>query len=527
MNIIDIKKNCDLNHVETEVCVIGSGPGGGIVAAELAQKNIDVVLLESGGELPNNDIDSIANIDIGSNLSQLRMGHSQELGGSSKLWDGRTCLFDEIDFEQRSWIPNSGWPFDRKELEPYYRKAVDILKIPKSENFFSSAYQDKKQSGLNTVFEGKGLEAKCFQWAQKPFDVSVYLTDVVKNYPSLRIILNARASRLKESENASRVESAQVTKLDGSIVVINARQFVLAAGGIETPRLLLNSSEIRPTGIGNDHDVVGRYFSTHPKANMAAVILDKPISVQNTFFANRALGEGRISYGLGLTRETQRNLKLLNHYFQFFPLPGYSLNKAFGSVKKINLLDEKLIDGNKLLKGFWPGLLDISHEIARRTIKSELRIGKFLIRGFLDQYPDKNNRIALSGEKKADGTFRTDVRWRYSDRDKESVLDFLKHLDKTLKGLGMGRVEYSRLNGDEDWDLVAIHSHFMGTTRMGKYEKTSVTDQNARVHGSSNLYIAGPSLFPTYGFANPFLTIVALSLRLAEHLSEKNETVCK
>ena len=518
MNIIDIKKNCNLSRIETEVCVMGSGPGGGIVATELAKKNIDVVLLEGEGDLPNNDSGSIANMNIGSNFSQMRLEDSNIFGGASKIWDGRTCLFDEIDFEQRSWIPNSGWPFDRKKLEPYYRKAADILKIPESEKLFSSAYQDKKQNGLNAILEGEILEAKCFQWAQKPFDVSVYLRDMVKNYPSLRIVLNAGVSRLKEAADASRVELAQVTKFDGSDLVVSARQFVLAAGGIEVPRLLLNSNEVRPSGIGNDHDVVGRYFSTHPKANMAAVVLNRPVSMRDAFFMNRAFGEGSISYGLGLTREAQISLKLLNHYFQFFPLPEYALNKAFGSVKKINLLGEKLIDGDKLLKGFWPGLVDISSEAVRRMVKSELRIGKFLMRGFLDQYPDKNNRIALSREKKADGTFRADVQWRYSDRDKESVLDFLGHLDKTLKGLGMGRVEYSKLNVDEGWGLTAVHSHFMGTTRMGKDEKTSVTDQNARVHDSSNLYVAGPSLFPTYGFANPFLTIVALSLKLGDHL---------
>ena len=127
----------------------------------------------------------------------------------------------------------------------------------------------------------------------------------------------------------------------------------------------------------------------------------------------------------------------------------------------------------------------------------------------------------LSADQKEDGTYKADIQWRYSDQDKQSVLKFFSHLDTVLQECNIGQVEYSGLERHEDWPLIGIHSHFMGTTRMGDDHKTSVTDANARVHGSSNLYIAGPSLFPAYGFANPFLTIVALSLRLGDHLLKR------
>ena len=160
----------------------------------------------------------------------------------------------------------------------------------------------------------------------------------------------------------------------------------------------------------------------------------------------------------------------------------------------------------------------MAYEAMGRIAKFQPGTKKFILRGFLDQYPDRENRIKLSSDKKADGTHKVDIQWRYSDQDKASVLKFFSHLDLILQEHNIGAVEYSGLEKCENWPLIGIHSHFMGTTRMGEDKKTSVTDTNARVHGSSNLYIAGPSLFPAYGFANPFLTITALSIRLGDHL---------
>ena len=292
----------------------------------------------------------------------------------------------------------------------------------------------------------------------------------------------------------------------------------MAAGGIETPRILLNSNQVKSAGIGNQHDVVGRYFSTHPKADMAAVVLNKSVPTSHALFMDRPLEAGSFRYGIGFSRKMQEEHALLNHYVQLSPLLEYQANQAFEIMKKTKVLNNALIDRSKLMHGFLPGLGKMAYEAMGRIAKLQPRTKKFVLRGFLDQYPDKENRIKLSSDKKNDGTYKVDIQWCYSDKDKQSVLKFFSHLDAILQKSEIGKVEYSGLEKCEDWPLIGIHSHFMGTTRMGKNKKTSVTDENACVHGTKNLFIAGPSLFPTYGFANPFLTITALSIKLGDHL---------
>lgn len=517
--IVDNIQDLDVETIETDVCVIGSGPAGGIVAANLAKKNVRVSLLEAGGELPDYSCESIDTSNLVLDEAALRFGWSLQFGGSSNLWAGRTCPLEDIDFEKRSWIPDSGWPFKAETLVTFYKRAAEILRIPGFQYFSDYHEHEEEQNVFKSALDVNiGFQAKFFQWAKNPFIVSDYLKDVAKDHPSLRIFLRAPVSRLQEKPDGSAIEFVQVTTENGGSLIVKARLFVLAAGGIETPRLLLNSNRVRSTGIGNDYDVVGRYFSTHPKADMAAIILNKAVSTSHAFFMDRSLGAGSFRYGIGFSKEMQKRLKLLNHYVQLSPLLEYQANHAFEVIKKTKVLSNELIDRNNLIQGFLPGLGKLAYESIGRVAKFQPRARKFILRGFLDQYPDRENRITLSSNKKKDGTCKADIRWRYSDRDKQSVLKFFSHLDLVLHQNNIGRVEFAGLEKLENWPLVYIHSHFMGATRMGDDKKTSVVDTNARVHDVSNLYVAGPSLFPTYGFANPFLTITALSLKLADHL---------
>ena len=519
MEILNLKEHSEITNFKTKVCVIGSGPAGGVVAEQIARENVDVLLLEAGGSYPDYSHDFIADIDCFSNVTDLRFGWSRQFGGSSNLWSGRTSPLEEIDFENRSWIPDSGWPFGMETLKPFYQQAANILELPKYQYFDNN--EDIEQNIFDHILGvDTGLEAKCFQWSKSPFIVSDYLRKMSAHLSTLKVFLNAPVSRLQEKTDGSSVESVLVTRADGKSITIEACCFILAAGGIETPRLLLNSNQVKPDGIGNDCDTVGRYFSTHPKANMAAIILNKSVSTFDSFFMDRPLGQGSYRYGLGFSRELQERLELLNHYIQFSPLLEYQANRAFEIIKNTKVVNSSFIDSSQLMRGFLPGLGKIVFEAMGRIAKLQPRSKKFIMRGFLDQYPNRENRVMLSREQKADGTQKVDIQWSYSDNDKESVVRFFSYLDSIFQKYHVGRVDYSGLQKLEDWPLIGIHSHFMGTTRMGRDKKASVTDENARVRGTSNLYIAGPSLFPTYGFANPFLTITALSLKLAKHLKK-------
>ena len=142
---------------------------------------------------------------------------------------------------------------------------------------------------------------------------------------------------------------------------------------------------------------------------------------------------------------------------------------------------------------------------------------RVMMRAFLDQYPDRENRIALSTDLDQFGDAKVDVKWKLTAQDRQSVIAFFSQMDWEFRTRGLGHVETTLIDM-EDWPLTGVHSHFMGTTRMGEDPKHAVVDRNCRVFGTKNLFISGPSTFPTSGHANPFFSITALSLHLGEHL---------
>jgi choline dehydrogenase-like flavoprotein len=504
------------------VCVIGSGPAGGIVAGELALAGIDVLLLESGNKAPDYDPNPmVRELDVTGGPT-MRFGFSKQFGGSTNLWSGRVAPFDAIDFEKRSWVPNSGWPFSREEITPYYNRAASILDIGEHSYFeqlnYSSQNGTEFAKKLAKDLQTGDMEAKQFLWTDNPFNVREYLIEIMKKTSSLKVVLNAPVQRLHENKEGTHIDHAVVKTSSGKTIDIKAKIFVLAAGGIETPRILLNSKNRRESGVGNDYDNVGRYFSTHPKADMAALILKEPIPTNSPLFVDYSLGNQRIRNGVGFSALAQERLGLLNHYVQLSPLFEYYANSLFEKIKGSSVINSKFIDKNQLVRGLLPGLGLLAFEAISRMAGWQARARKFILRGFLDQYPVPENRVRLSDEKDKNGMFKTDVIWRFSEQDRESALSFFSHLDEIVQKCGLGYVDYKRLYAMKEWPLVGIHSHFMGTTRMGDDPRTAVTTKDAQVYGTRNLFIAGPSLFPSYGFANPVYTILALSLKLTEHL---------
>lgn len=502
--------SCD-TPVRTTVCVIGSGFAGAIVAVELARAGIDVVLLESGSKEPDHRIDAmIDRVDV-TGRTALNFGFARQLGGASNLWAGRVAPFEPIDFERRDWIPRSGWPIAASDLDAYYARAAKILNLPGPMSV--RAHHERPD-----FVSSQRIELKSFEWAATPFNAGHYIEAALRTTEKLRVLLNAPVVQLEERENAHSVAAATIALPGGRTASVQAQYFVIAAGGIQTPRLLLNSTRVRSEGIGNDHAVVGRYLSTHPKANMATIVLSKAVSTRHPLFTDRPVPGGVIRYGVGFSAASQREFRLLNHYVQVLPFAEYRANRLFEAFRGSGAFNSPLIDRSPLISGFVPGMGKIAFEMMGRLGGVQRHARKFVLRAFLDQYPDPGNRVTLSEKRDESGMPLANLSWTFSAQDRASVLDFFERLEREVQSTGMGRVDYSLLCALEDWPLIGIHSHFMGTTRMGDDPATSVTNGDCRVHGSDNVFVAGPSLFPSYGYANPVYTIAALSLRLADHL---------
>ena len=335
--------------------------------------------------------------------------------------------------------------------------------------------------------------------------------------PNLSVTLSARCVRLLQGED-QQVFAARIRRPDGSTHDLSARAFVLAAGGLEVVRLMFASTDTCPEGIGNENDMLGRCFSTHPKADIATLTLDPAQSVCNAVLSDTAVPGGRIRLGLGLSASTQQAVGALNHYVQLSSFSEYRASRAFELVKG-EAQTSPILRRQASAPGVTRGLGLWAFDMVGRASRLQRNARMAVLRGFLDQYPDPANRLTRSIELDADGVPKIDIRWRFTEADRASVLTFLDQLGSRFAAAGIGQLDSSGLRASDDWELTALHSHFMGGTRMGTDPRNSVTDAQARVHGVPNLYIAGPSLFPAFGNANPVMTITALSLRLAEVMS--------
>ncbi|MEQ9639382.1 MAG: FAD-dependent oxidoreductase [Alphaproteobacteria bacterium] len=516
LTTIDLADNTGA-ALTSDVCIVGSGPAGGFLAASLAANGHDVMLLEAGNDSPDmSESELVASMDITGAKSEA-FGFSRQVGGSSNLWAGRTAPLEAIDFEHRDWVPDSGWPVTRAELDDYYDQAARIISLPDEDH----DPRDGLLALSDELCDGP-LETKSFLWSAPPFKIADYLRAQADSFTGgLTLVQNARVRSLHELPSGRAVDAVEALTPSGQTVRIGAHVVVLAAGGLETPRILLNSTAVRPSGIGNDHDAVGRYFSTHPKADMAMLVLNRRVPVTSAMFTDVDVGGGRLRYGLGLGAAAQREHRCLNHYVQLSPFLEYRANRLFERIKNEKALSSSLIDSSAVVRGMLPGLGLMAFEAIGRVARLQRRARMFVLRGFLDQYPDRGNRVRLSGQQDRFGRRMIDVHWRFTERDRQSVLDFLSVLDREMRARNVGHLEFGGLRDKADWPITGIHSHFMGTTRMGESDRNAVVDRDCKVFGYDNLFVSGPSTFSAYGYANPFLTIAALALRLADHLDQR------
>jgi choline dehydrogenase-like flavoprotein len=308
------------------------------------------------------------------------------------------------------------------------------------------------------------------------------------------------------------VKSVIASGLNGPSFRIQARFFVLACGGIENARLLLVSNSVLKNGIGNQNDLVGRFFMEHPHITRAKALFwagDEILSVSEGKTENR-LFRNRIRAVLSATEHLQREKEVLNF--------------SLVIEKKLDIPGTRTSLADKIWQLDWQRRSDLSPRSQVSAREIEIRI---------EQTPDPENRVVLSSVRDTFGMNRAKLLWRMNELDRRTVDEALNIIALELGASGLGRVKalngnYTQpswffdrnapFDGDRDAQLVLWHHH-MGTTRMDSSEKRGVVDVNCQVHGLTNLFIAGSSVFTTCGSANPTLTIIALALRLADHLS--------
>ena len=496
--LIDTQQVSAGQVVHSDLCLVGAGAAGITIARKLSATGLDVCVLEAGGLDLDLDVqDLYAGPADGTALpadsAYLTRSRLRYFGGSTNHWTGYCRPLDDIDFTVRPWVPNSGWPFPKSALEAYYEAAAGILQVP----VFDGSQDEGVGWDADTVLTADTA------FLTKQFHLSPPTRFARRNRAELvassnvSVYLNANVIGIDTNEAGTRVDRLRVSTLSGKQIEVRSSGYVLAAGGVENARLLLMSDSVHPKGVGNDHDLVGRYFMEHPHVSDAGeVVLTRALSDPLTYSRRGALRAVLCpSEALQRTHQLLNCSLMLNFNMARDAAPG--VRRVWQVLSYFERLDEIAPPGGPPWSGCY--------------VRAE-------------QAPDAESRVTLADERDALGMRRAQLHWRMQRIDIESIRRTIELLGLELGRTGRGRVRHN-IDPLAQWAKVGGGDHHMGTTRMSDLPTQGVVDRNCQVHGVGNLFVAGSSVFPTVGFANPTMTLVALALRLADHVGSELRNV--
>lgn len=529
---------------EYDLAIVGSGPAGMTLVRELADAGLSLLVLESGRRKPTALGDRLRRVES-DGIHIKDYSRERVFGGASTTWAGLASPLDPIDLGPRPWLGSDGWPIERAELLRWYGEAARYRFAP-LEHFATGLAELRARGAWQPTFTR--LEEKLFLAAAEPQNFAAEHGAVFER-EGVDLWLDATVLALC-SKNGS-VDRLRVRTSRGATFDVHARGFVLATGGLENARLLLVSRDLCDRGLGNQHDQVGRWLMNHPKNYHGLVRLAEPLQELPYFFG--ALHRGFAGYaGLRLREDVQRERGLVNSYVRFEPLFPWSNSIGVESLvalaKRSKLVmarvrgkardetvelrdyaetgdDSDLQNERKTAAGWlglgWNVLADapkVTRYAYHRALgRSKPKVRTVRLRNFMEMEPDPEHRVTLSGTRDEYGQPVTHVRHAPSERDRRSLVELHRALVEELAATGLGRLE-TELERTTPWPIDQDASHHLGTTRMGLEPRTSVVDRDLKVHDVENVWVAGGSVFPTSGCANPTFTITALSIRLASHL---------
>ena len=341
------------------------------------------------------------------------------------------------------------------------------------------------------------------------------------------VATHATVVEVEASGEPTQVQRLVVAAEPGRRFSVTARIFVLAAGGIENPRLLLASRQHQPAGLGNGHDLVGRFFMEHLSAGIG---LMRPTN--QAAMARFGLYELHPEHGalaeayLRLSAQVLRSRQLLNAAFFLLPRSETFASEGVRSFKVLRATAVRKPwagSGVRHLRNLGADVRPVAATVLGKVSRSPAAPTVLVVGTQAEQAPDPASRITLDHRRDRFGVQRALLDWQVSEFDVRSIRSSEDVLDRELQAAGLGHIE-RKLGDEEPPGLFAGGNHHMGTTRMHVDPREGVVDADGRVHGIRNLYIAGSSVFPTGGFANPTFTIVALAIRLGDHLKSRLAT---
>ena len=526
---------------EHELCVVGSGIAGMLLVMELAQTYKDICIIESGAWTPDDDTQSLYALNsIGYPIRKHYQSRIRYFGGSCNIWAGRAMIYNESDLRPRPWLGSVSWPIDFAELDRYYTAAARYLNLPSYEKMKPETWQSKLSDFETSLFRDGNFRANVSLFAKAParFGYKTKYFKKVRYSTNITLYIHSNAVNLRLNDSLSHVARIDVACLNGVRYAIKPKKVVLACGGLENTRILMASNKQVPGGIGNQNGLLGRYYMDHPRAVFGRIKLTKKIKLDHLL--GMPVTGGKVQLGIALSDKIQAREGLLNNYLtlepcysvgsmelyeSFVKLMKRLLRKGY-SGKRFDFKNQDMAEVPEMIylltpKELLPHFMYYTYYKYSRIAKNVFtNLTHLSIVNYSEQEPNIASRVYLGEEKDKLGMPKLVLDWKISDRSFNSSLRLMHLLAEHFRRSEAGHIEQ---------DLTEIKelpytdaSHHLGTTRMGVDANAGVVAADCQVHGVKNLYVAGSSIFPTAGHANPTLTIAAMSLRLADHLKLKS-----
>lgn len=530
-----------LTDVQPDVCIVGAGTIGIPLALELERLGCSVLLLESGDKHYSSDSQRLADAEIANPNHHVAMNLAvqRRLGGASNLWGGRCVPMGDIDFMARPSVPHSGWPINLSDVTPYYSAACDYLDCGPPE--FDDPIRDLAIS--NADFQFSRIE----RWSARP-RVGANYARRLRDSRTIDLRLQATVVGLDHAEDG-RVRSIRVRNLAGNEVCISPRFVILAAGGLENTRLLLATQREQPNSFGGQDGPLGRYYMGH-LYGLAAEIIIHSSALDNgiEYFPSQDQHYVRRRFTPSAELQQQMGLTNLSFWPDYPAIRNADHRNGIMSLAYIALAIPsvgRMIVAESIRKHYVgagkPQWLPHIANVLRDAPRTAVFVPRFFYRRYLahphmpgffqrnvarryslrfhaEHLPHPDSRVTLTRETDALGLPRLAIDLRYTEADTSPLIRAHECFAKWLEETGLGRLIWSVPDEQRSEHIIAQcydGHHQIGTTRMSASPATGIVDSNCRVHGSANLFIAGSSVFPTSGEANPTLTALALGLRIA------------
>lgn len=518
--IQDARQLPDGAEIQTDLCIIGAGPAGLSIATTLARSGRELCLVESGGWEPDAATQSLAaGENAGLPYYPLDANRQRCIGGTLRLWAGWCRPLDPLDLQARDWVPESGWPLEAGDLDSYYLRAHALLHLDPA--VYDLEFWEKILRTPSLSFPTDELVTRVYRLAETGVLLATSGAFLV-SAPNVRLLTHGNAMEFRTDSTGGRVDGLRAGCLNGRRFRVRARQYVLATGAIENARLLLLSDRGHPNGLGNAFDQVGRNFMEHLHFQSGGIRLADPASFPGPLYFRSSLRDtiARIFP----TPPTMRRERILNSCTMLEPiLPGLPF-RVLHQLEKWMFAADRVAVRSRIathLVRRYAGRAAAAAFRQGNPLLSTRAPGTLLFAHTLEQAPNADSRVTLGSGLDALGMRRARLDWKTTDLDRHTARRIRDLVTEGFLRAGLGTALPANQDPETGWPpepLQGSRGHHMGTTRMHPDPKHGVVDADCRVHGVDNLFIAGSSVFPTSGAGTPTLTILALALRLADHL---------